>query len=56
MNCVKCCNCGKFISNSDLNSSKLKVEEIWSQEPLYGLDDVVFYCLKCTEKEQEESK
>jgi negative regulator of genetic competence, sporulation and motility len=48
MSVLSCCKCGRFISYKDFDSRKLKQEDIWSN---FDLQEVLTWCLKCTEKE-----
>jgi hypothetical protein len=50
MSDLKCYECGKFISNKDFLSGKLKQVEFWSYDKT-ELEDVGNFCLKCTEKD-----
>lgn len=44
---LRCCECGKFISDADYKSGKLKAEDIWDYDPSPGLFDVIYWCLRC---------
>ena len=46
---LKCYCCGKFISDKDYLSKKLHVEDIWNWDKT-ELEDVAYYCIKCTAK------
>lgn len=50
MTCIKCAKCGKFIKESDIPNCKY--EEHWSWDKT-ELDDISYYCLKCTAQLQQ---
>lgn len=53
---LKCECCGRFISDKDYDSGKLKSESIYTYEPIPDLWDVVYWCLKCTKLEEVKSQ
>lgn len=46
----KCCDCGKFISNEDIDSDAAKY---FNETSYSGHQDIYYQCPKCKEKETD---